>query len=74
MKHCPNCFEELADKPIKCPHCQQYILDPLIEIDYRSVEKKNCIFCGQKILKEARICKYCQKWIDEVDQAAKDFD
>ena len=74
MRKCPYCFEELTEKPLKCPHCIQYIIDELIESDFQSIEKKKCIFCGKNILMEARICRFCRKWIDEVDSAASDFE
>ena len=73
MKKCPYCFEPLEEKPLQCPHCRQFIIDELIEADYRSIEKKRCIFCGKGILKEARICRHCQKWIDEVNRAVDDI-
>ena len=74
MKKCPYCFEELEEKSSRCSHCLQFIIDPLIDSDYRSLDKKKCIFCGKKILAEARICKYCHKWIDEINRTADDID
>ena len=74
MKKCPYCFEEVAEASVRCPHCAQFIIDPLIDSDYRSIDKKKCIFCGKKILSEAKVCKYCHKWINEVDSAADDYD
>ncbi len=74
MKKCPYCFEELGEQTKQCPHCEQFIIDPVIEVDYRSVEKKKCLFCGKKVLKEARFCRYCKKWLDEIDSAASDYD
>ncbi len=74
MKKCPYCFEVLPEKPKQCPHCEQFIIDPIIHVDYKSIEKKKCVYCGKKILKEARICKFCKKWLDKVDDAASDYD
>lgn len=74
MRKCPYCFEEITGDPSPCPHCEQFIIDPYVEVDFKSFEKKKCVFCGKKILKEARFCKYCRKWIDEVDHAAADYD
>lgn len=62
------------EKTQKCPHCVQYIIDNLVEVDYLSVEKKNCTFCGKKIFVEAKICKYCKRWLDELDRAVNDLD
>jgi len=75
MKKCPYCFEEITTvNSLQCPHCNQHFIDPLIDVDYKSFEKKRCVFCGKNIFKEARVCKYCRKWIDEVDDASKDYD
>lgn len=74
MKKCPYCFETLAEKPLKCPHCSQFIIDAILEMDFKSIDKKSCIFCGKKILKEAKVCRYCHKWIDEVDWAIQGLD
>ena len=74
MKKCPYCFEELPGVVPRCIHCNEFIIDPIVEVDYHSFQKKNCIFCGKKIFSEARICKYCHKWNDEIDRAAGDFD
>ena len=74
MKKCPYCFEEVPGPVAKCPHCLQFIIDDLIESDYRSRDKKKCIFCGKQILAEAKVCRYCRKWINEVDDAVKDLE
>ena len=73
MKKCPYCFEVLSDKPLKCPHCSQYIIDELIDSDYKSGNKKRCVFCGEEILFEAKVCRHCHKWVDEVERAADDL-
>ena len=82
MKKCPYCFEGLEEKDITisknhneaplCHHCQQYIIEALITESYPVVGQKKCLFCGKKIYTEARICRYCKKWLDEVDQAIDD--
>mgnify|MGYP003496692862 CR=1 FL=1 len=74
MLKCPYCFELLEVRPQKCPHCQQFLLDDPVEVDYKSIDKKNCIFCGKKILSEAKFCKYCRKWLDQVDIDANTLD
>ena len=74
MDKCPYCFEILEEKTIKCPHCSQYFLDKPFKSDYRSVDKKRCIFCGEKILKEATVCRHCHKWLDEIDRAIDNTD
>ena len=71
---CPYCFERLTDKVLKCPHCEQFLLDEIIHSDFVGADKKNCVYCGKKVLTESKICKYCHRWLDEVDQAARDVD
>ena len=74
MLKCPYCFEPLTEKPLRCPHCAQFIIDDLVQMDFPSLDKKNCIFCGKKILKEAKFCRFCRQWIDDVDKAADQVD
>lgn len=73
IKKCPYCFEDLEEKNLKCRHCDQYLIDELVQVDYHGAEKKNCFYCGKKVLVEAKICKYCHKWLDEIDRAADDL-
>ena len=72
VKKCPYCFEDVAERTPKCPHCLQYLIDDLLNADYHGFQKKNCTFCGKKILHEAKICKFCHRWLDEIDRAADD--
>lgn len=74
MFKCPYCFEKLIEKINKCPHCIQFIIDPIINSDFPSLDKKSCIFCGKKIFREAKICRFCRRWLVEVDQAAGEID
>ena len=84
MLKCPYCFEVLREKafmalklsniPLKCPHCSQFIIGDLVNVDYPSLDKKRCLFCGKKICKEARICRYCHRWLDELDQTIRDLE
>jgi hypothetical protein len=75
VNKCPYCFETITSLQLpRCPHCSQFIIDDIITVDYPSLDKKNCLYCGKKILREAKICRYCQKWLDEVDRAANDID
>lgn len=74
MLKCPYCYEQLAETTNRCPHCQQFIIDDLINVDFPSLDKKGCLFCGKKILREARFCRHCRRWIDDIHQAANDID
>lgn len=75
MLKCPYCYEPLETKQDRrCPHCLQFIIDDVHDIPYPSVEKKDCLFCGKKILKEAIFCKYCRKWLDEINKTVDDID
>lgn len=74
MLKCPYCYEVLSEQATKCPHCSQFIIDSLLEVDFASVDKKKCVFCGKKILAEAKICRYCHKWLDELDRTVNDLD
>lgn len=71
MKKCPYCFEDLKE-PIKdkCPFCSLLISDKIINLDYPAVDRKKCFYCGKMIAKEALFCRYCRKWIDDVEKMA----
>ena len=74
MLKCPYCFEVLPKVTPQCPHCSQFIIDDPIEADFPSLDKKKCIFCGNKVLAEAKFCRYCRRWLDEIDRAADEID
>lgn len=75
MIKCPYCYEILpSEENLRCPHCLQFIIDSVIRTDFPSLDKKHCLFCGKKILLEAKICRHCKRWLDEIEQAAKDID
>ena len=74
MLKCPYCYEALSEKILRCPHCSQFIIDEILNTDHPSVVKKSCLFCGKKILKESKICRFCYRWLDEIDRAANDVD
>ncbi len=74
MKKCPYCFEILTEELKHCSFCNQFIIDPVIDVDYKSIEKKKCVFCGKKVFKEARICKHCHQWLDKVVDAENTYD
>ena len=69
MKRCPYCFEVLARKTIICPHCSQFIIDDIVEVEYSAADKKRCLFCGKDILTEAAVCRWCHRWVEEANQA-----
>ena len=50
MLKCPYCYNIIEKDQTRCPHCAQFIIDDILNIDYPSVEKKKCLFCGKKIL------------------------
>jgi hypothetical protein len=74
MLKCPYCFEPLTERPPRCPHCEQFIIDDPVKMDFPSIDKKKCIFCGKKILMEAKFCRYCRKWLDELDRVVEQVD
>ncbi len=74
MLKCPYCFEAIEPEIKQCPLCQQFLLDPPVFYEFKSLEKKKCFFCGKKILAEAKVCRFCQKWLDSVNDAANDYD
>ena len=74
MLKCPYCYEHLDERTNRCHHCNQFIIDDLLDVPYPSIDKKPCIFCGEKILQEAHICKFCHKWLDELDQTINNID
>ena len=51
MKKCPYCFEVLKEGSQKCPFCDQFIIDDLICVDYKSLEKRNVFFAEKEFLK-----------------------
>ncbi len=71
---CPYCYEVLKDKVFKCEHCEQFLIDEIIQSDFIGADKKGCVYCGKKVLTEAKICKFCHRWLDEVDRAAGEVD
>ena len=76
MKKCPYCFEDIGKKlpNDQCPQCSLFITESLIELDYPSVERKKCYFCGEAIAKEAIYCRFCKKWIDDVERNMSLYD
>jgi len=74
IKKCPYCFEEVVERSPKCPHCNQYMIDPPLEMDFKNANKKKCFFCGKLILLPAIVCKHCHRWLDEVNRAVSDLE
>jgi hypothetical protein len=71
---CPYCYENLLEQAARCPSCDQFLIDPCLDVDFPGVDKKKCVYCGKKILQPAKICKYCHKWLDELDRMVGDID
>lgn len=75
MLKCPYCYNPLETKDTRrCPHCLQFIIDDVIDVPFPSIEKKDCLFCGKKILTEAIFCKFCHKWLNELNKTIEDID
>ena len=76
MKKCPYCFEDVKEisKDNKCPKCFLLVKGQLINLDYPSVDRKKCYFCGELIAKEALYCRFCRKWIDDVERNMSLYD
>ncbi len=74
MLKCPYCHEVLPQRVNRCPHCEQFFLDEIIDSPLPNVNSKPCLFCGKTIVREARYCRHCRKWLDEVDQTINDID
>lgn len=76
MKKCPYCFEDIKGKlpNDKCPVCSLYISEKLINVDYPSVQRKKCYFCGELIAQEAIYCRFCKKWIDNEERKMNMYD
>ncbi len=74
MLKCPYCFEVLEEKNLRCPHCAQYILDEPVTAEFAGVDTKPCLFCGKPILAEARVCRHCRRWLDEIDRLVDSID
>ncbi len=72
MEKCPYCFEDLKTSPAdkRCPYCD-LSMEKTINLDYPSVDRKRCIYCGKSVAKEAKYCRYCHKWIEDVERMAK---
>ena len=70
MKQCPHCFEDLKNVPEDgiCPFCSLSFSEKTLELDYPSLTRKKCFYCGKSIAKEAHYCRYWHKWVDEVER------
>ena len=76
MLKCPFCFEDLKEKPKddKCPCCHLFMSEKIINLDYPSVNRKKCYFCGELIASEAIYCRFCFKWLDDVERIMRQLD
>ena len=73
MKKCPCCFEDIVEglKDGKCPFCDSFVDQSLIELSYPSVNRKRCYFCGKSIASEAKLCRYCHKSVEDVEETVR---
>lgn len=76
MQKCPFCFEDWKELPKneKCPYCQLHTAGKVMNLDYPSVDRKKCYYCGKSLAKEAIFCRYCQKWLDDVERMMNLYD
>ena len=76
MQKCPSCFEDLKEIPKddKCPFCHLMMGGKVVHLDYPSVNRKKCFFCGELVASEAIYCRFCKKWLDDVAKMMDRFD
>lgn len=74
MLICPYCYESLSEQTPRCPNCSQYLIDDCLNIEFPALDKKKCIYCGKQILLPAKICRFCHKWLDELNRIVNDLD
>ena len=70
MKKCPCCFEDITEelKKGRCPFCDSFVENSLINLNFPSVNRKRCYFCGNSVASEAKYCRYCHKSLEDVEE------
>lgn len=77
--------DEHAGKQVRCPRCSRLIQvaspEPMAETAVQEVQSterigsevrlRACPHCGKQVPEEARKCRYCKNWLDEVEPAAE---
>ena len=76
MNKCPYCYEDfnILPKDDKCPYCASLLGGECVTLNYPSVDRKKCIFCGESVAKEAIYCRYCHKSIGDVEKMVQQLE
>jgi DNA-directed RNA polymerase subunit RPC12/RpoP len=59
MKTCPSCQQTYTDDIESCPRDGSKLF-----AEFR--DERECPYCGQKILKKARVCKHCGREVEQL--------
>jgi RNA polymerase subunit RPABC4/transcription elongation factor Spt4 len=63
---CPYCLSPIEDGALLCPACgEDTTNDAAFEMtvgEYQQEGRKQCLHCGQLMLKAAVVCAACRRW------------